>query len=620
MLGKVITLNKAARSSAGFRPVVGYLFRDGAAHPPQDPKAAIEGGVLNLDVDLATPEDRQILAELLNTTARRNPRFRGNPVYHLALSWREGEHPTKEQIRHSVTHLLRTLQMAECEAVYAVHRDTDHDHVHCVINRIHPVKNTVAGPPQFDYFHIDRACRELELQYGWAHDPGPYVVDAGLNGVPQVRRQTKDEWAQWKQQRGRRPSARAQRATRNRGIPSFQTWVAGGPAQAVRSLVHHPDTTWAEVHRVLADYGVTLQSTDHGIIVTTTLPEGRRLMAKATHLGRDLPTQRLIQRFGPWVTPPPPGPPATETYAAFVTRTQRDEARRPETAHRTASPQDTLRALRRAERARARQALVDRFRTEQAALKRQRQAVRKEFTERHRREREALRVSLTARRTIFRTEQTAAGVPPTLTRALWAFTAAQEREALQKRHVNERRQIRSLPRSQVWRIWLEQQAGQGDTAAQAALRGIRYQEQRNRNKPRNGIEGKDLEPLQPVLSSLHAEIDRHRQRVDYRDDTGRLLFTDIGPRIEVHDTGNTTLEAALRVAAQKFGGSVDITGSADFRERAARTAARLGITVRDPDLQSFWHQERQRVVEPRRPVPARPAPERQPQRDEGMER
>ena len=620
MLGKVITLNKAARSSAGFRAVVGYLFRDGAKPTHEDLKAEIAGGVINLEADLATPEDRQILAELLNTTARRNPRFRGNPVYHLALSWREGEHPTKEQIRHSVTHLLRTLQMAECEAVYAVHRDTDHDHVHCVINRIHPVKNTVAGPPQFDYFQIDRACRELELQYGWAHDPGPYVVDAGLNGVPQVRRQTKDEWAQWKQRRGRRPNARAQRAARNRGIPSFQTWVAGGPAKAVRSLVHRPYATWADVHRVLADYGVALQSTEHGILVTTPLPEGRLLTAKASHLGRDLHTQRLIQRFGPWVTPPPSGPPATETYAACVTRTQHGEAHGTDPAHRTGSPQDTLRALRRAERARARQALVDRFKTEQTALKRRRRQLRKEFTERHRREREVLKADLLVRRTIFRTEQTAAGVPPKLTRALWAFTAAKEREALQKRQAAERKQARTIPRSQVWRTWLEHQAGQGDTAAQAALRGIRYQEQRNKHKQRNGIEGEDLEPLQPVLSSLHAEVDRQRQRVDYRDDTGRLLFTDTGPRIEVHDQADTTLEAALRVAAQKYGGSVDITGSADFRERATQTAARLGIGVRDPDLQSFWHQERQRVLEPRRPVPPRPTPQRQLERDAGMER
>ncbi|MHB1956547.1 MAG: LPD7 domain-containing protein [Sulfobacillus sp.] len=481
---------------------------------------------------------------------------------------------------------------------------------------MHPTKGIVAGPPQFDYFHIDQACRELELQHGWAHDPGPYIVTPGPDGRPEVRRQTKAEWAQWKQRRGRPPSRRAQRAAHNQAVPSFQAWVAGSPAEAVRYLVHRPYTTWADVHRVLADYGVTLQSTDHGIVVTTMLPEGRVLSAKATHLGRDLHTQRLVQQFGPWVTPRYPGHPATETYAAFVARKQSGEARSPDLGHRTEPPPDTERALRRAERAQARQALVDRFKTEQTALKLQRQQLRKELTERHCRERDALRAGLAARRTGFRAEQTAAGVPPKLTRALWAFTAAQEREQLQKRHAAERSQTRSLPRGQVWRIWLEQQAGQGDAAAQATLRGIHYQAQRNKNKQRNGIEGEDLEPLKPVLSSVHAEVDRQRQRVDYRDDTGRLLFTDTGPRIEVHDQADTTLEAALRVAAQKYGGSVDITGSADFQERATRTAARLGIGVRDLDLQSLWQQERQRLAEIHRPVPVRPVRER----EEGMER
>ena len=160
----------------------------------------------------------------------------------------------------------------------------------------------------------------------------------------------------------------------------------------------------------------------------------------------------------------------------------------------------------------------------------------------------------------------------------------------------------------MWRVWLEHQVGAGDAAAQAALRGIRYQEQRNKRQTRNGMEREELEPLYPVLSLLHAELDRSRQRVDYRDDTS--------PWINVHDQTDTTLEAALRVAAQKFGGSVDINGSADFRERAARTAARLGITVRDPDLQPLWREERQRLAEIHRPVLPRPAPER----EEGMER
>jgi hypothetical protein len=51
------------------------------------------------------------------------------------------------------------------------------------------------------------------------------------------------------------------------------------------------------------------------------------------------------------------------------------------------------------------------------------------------------------------------------------------------------------------------------------------------------------------------------------------------------------VEAALRIAEQKYG-AVDITGSAVFREQAARQAARLGIQVRDADLQKVWQDER----------------------------
>ncbi len=69
------------------------------------------------------------------------------------------------------------------------------------------------------------------------------------------------------------------------------------------------------------------------------------------------------------------------------------------------------------------------------------------------------------------------------------------------------------------------------------------------------------------------------------------MFTDTGPRIEMHDRAEASVEAALRIAAQKYG-AVDITGSAAFREQAARQAARLGIQVRDADLQKVWQEER----------------------------
>ena len=71
----------------------------------------------------------------------------------------------------------------------------------------------------------------------------------------------------------------------------------------------------------------------------------------------------------------------------------------------------------------------------------------------------------------------------------------------------------------------------------------------------------------------------------------------------MRDKSDNTLEAALRVAAQKYGGRVQITGSDTFLERTARMATRLGIAVHNADLHALVVEERRRVadrwVEPR---------------------
>jgi hypothetical protein len=71
----------------------------------------------------------------------------------------------------------------------------------------------------------------------------------------------------------------------------------------------------------------------------------------------------------------------------------------------------------------------------------------------------------------------------------------------------------------------------------------------------------------------------------------------------MHDKSEDSLEAALRIAAQKYGGKVDITGSSAFRERAARQAVRLGMTVANADLQAIVADERQRLAAERAPAP-----------------
>jgi Asp/Glu/hydantoin racemase len=63
---------------------------------------------------------------------------------------------------------------------------------------------------------------------------------------------------------------------------------------------------------------------------------------------------------------------------------------------------------------------------------------------------------------------------------------------------------------------------------------------------------------------------------------------------EYEQVRQRAMQAALRVAAAKYGNQITITGTAEFRERAARMAANLGLGVQDGDLQGIVQNERER--------------------------
>ncbi|EQD54183.1 DNA primase, partial [mine drainage metagenome] len=71
--------------------------------------------------------------------------------------------------------------------------------------------------------------------------------------------------------------------------------------------------------------------------------------------------------------------------------------------------------------------------------------------------------------------------------------------------------------------------------------------------------------------------------VHYERDHKRVI-TDRGDRLDVHETSDQEIEAALRIAAQKFDleAGLDLTGGEEFRNRAAEIAGRLGYKVQNP--------------------------------------
>ena len=624
MLAKVITLTHS-RAGNGFGPVLRYLLRvDRRADSPS--RSTPESGHLHLaqepfwSADEDTREYAHDLAEVFDEQARQcrgRGRFRGNPVYHVAINWMESEHPTLRQAERASQYVMQALGFGECQAVWALHRDTDNDHVHLVINRVHPTKLTAIDVPRRDYFLLDRCMRELELELGFARAQGPYVTVDTAAGPKIVRMSRAEREARGLLRSGEDPrlSSRAQRAEHNLTAASFQRWVMGVPSAALHRAITARGATWQDAHDALAEFGCVIQPKGSGMVVTTALSNGRVLAAKASLLGRWATKASLERTLGPYV-------PASDSA-------RRAEGRRSyeqfiEREHLAQSPprrsrNDAERLARRTEREGVRRQLAERFAREQAQLRERRRAEREALRRRHEVERRSLAAVHYAQRRRLRALSQPRGRDGHLALALWAFTAAREREALQRRQAAERRSLTdSLPRGEVWRRWIEGQAAAGDEAARAALRGIQYRERRKQRQ--EGIAGDEVSPQRPfTVGSLRAEVDAVRHIIVYRRADGSEVFRDVGPQIVMRDKGDESLEAALRVAAQKYGGRVRLTGSEPFRARAARMATRLGIGVDDAQLQGVVREERQRVAErwakPPAAGPRQPDKQRRPRPD-----
>ncbi|MBN6739848.1 relaxase/mobilization nuclease domain-containing protein [Acidithiobacillus sp. MC6.1] len=607
MIGKVGRSRQSAKAAGSkgksqFKDIVSYILREADGKGREVAKG--EMGVLNLPLGT---DEMDMNVEMMDIAARqtqKNGKFKGDPVYHLVLSWREedslaGGSPNAKQVEDCVKHTLKALGMEECQAVWAIHRDTKDDHVHIAVNRVHPVKGIVVGPPHHDYFVIDKAMRELEIKHGFERDNGPYITVDTPNGPEIIRMSRKErlEKGLLKQgdEMGPATTQSARQAERNQGADSFQRWAQGEPAQALMDALKAPSVTWADLHKVLAPYGMAMQTKGTGMVVTTEMGD-RTLACPLSKLDRRLTRMKLEERLGTFEPSSNPSsfPPPATTYKDFLNHEQGHGGE-----HDGPEPHDDgdgKRAKRRAERQQARDGLHQRYQQDKQHIKDTRRDTRKTLLSRQTAERAALAEDHKNRRKPqFIAQKMASGMDGQMATGLWAFQAAKEKEELQKRQLKERM---ALPRGLVWRDWLEQEAAKGDEAALSALRGIRYRERRGATKEQNGFEGEELDVLKPLLKTLTAQVDRRRQKIHYLNSDGKILFTDTGPRIDVHDKADTSIESALRLAAQKYG-AVDITGSAAFREQAARQAARMGIKVRDKDLQGVWQKERE-AMRPKR--------------------
>jgi hypothetical protein len=519
VIGKKIGARKSGTKAANVRRLTDYI---------RDPSQCAEKVLYSGSRGFLTEEHRSQQAEMiaLAEEAARSP----NPVTHYVLSWREGEHPSDEQIERAVDIFLNELGLTGHQCIFGVHQNTENIHCHLAVNRVHPETDKVIKPNKgFDLEAVHRAIARIEHEQGWqrethgryrVHEDGSLAKEAQKRTTPGI-------------------SARARDFERRTGTQSAERQAQNEAAAIIAGA-----KSWGELHQNLARLGMRYERKGSGAMLYVPLTGGTgEQPVKASKVSRAASLKALEKRLGTYQPAP-------------VAVAQRH---RPDPQPIRRNPITEYAAARSAHYA-DRHALRGSLRIQHGAEYR----------------------GLMTRQRAERAQLTTAHPPHPIMIA--------SRSVLAAKHAREKAELRDKQRKERQRLagrfptldeWLQRNSLTDDLAQiRGHYRGSIL-----------GTEDRD-EPAQPRdIRTFLAEV--RGSTVDYHRGDHRAVFTDLGGRIGVHDGRDQDgLTAALQLAAQKWPRGITVTGSADFRERAARQAARLRIRVVDPDLAHAIAEER----------------------------
>ena len=156
----------------------------------------------------------------------------------------------------------------------------------------------------------------------------------------------------------------------------------------------------------------------------------------------------------------------------------------------------------------------------------------------------------------------------------------------------------SRPDADQYRDWLAARAQAGDDVA---LKELRRQRGNVRNDPTNDqTHGQTAQgSIRPgasedgkgakLASALLAYTVARNGDVTYHDSSGRALIQDTSLEVRMLQADSATIETGLRLAVQKYGQTLELTGSAEFQRRAVEVAvsARMRVDFTDAALNSY---------------------------------
>lgn len=253
------------------------------------------------------------------------------------------------------------------------------------------------------------------------------------------------------------------------------------------------------------------------------------------------------------------------------------------------------RLLAKLERAEVRKALFSRFEKEKLIHANVRKKMDSEVRARHKEaKQEVVQVNRKARFSLAN-DKTMSAAEKKQAYAMLAHQNLVRKETLEQKHKDELLQLKTafkgLPINS-WRSWVEDLAKDGDEAAIAALRGMIYQDERDRKKKLKEMEDGEGGETAFIVAPIGGTHDpRKAADLNYKLFAGRLYFNFNDGRAAFVDNGDTVswdralvdddaLRLSLKHATEKWGRRITVEGGdSAFQLRVLNMADSLGIEV-----------------------------------------
>ena len=281
-----------AQHKSDFRTLGDYLLegekqKDGSREYPDgdnrvETAFSVNTGAANDYAELSPDQVREV-TDWMGSTAALNTRIRKSATVHyvVSLPHEDVRKSSSEFWRTVAPRILETLDMTEHEALFVVHKDTENPHMHVMINRVHPQKETAVDPLR-DLIALEALNRKLEKELNLKTEPGRHIDPETGKGY---------DWQAVKRGEIQVPKTR-KRMTR--------VQVEKFVRQAKRDFVDKPFSnanSWTELENRLSEQGYTLRAEGRGMKLCKDGLEVKLTKVAGKGLGRE----KLEARFGSWI-------------------------------------------------------------------------------------------------------------------------------------------------------------------------------------------------------------------------------------------------------------------------------------------------------------------------------